>query len=101
MSTSDEIAKLHDLLSRGALTQAEFEQAKARLLGGGAPAGATINRFRLSNTEKWIGGVCGGFTAITGVDAWVWRLIFLLGAFAGGAGILIYVLLWILVPRDV
>ena len=32
MSTADEIAKLHDLLTRGAITQAEFDQLKAKAL---------------------------------------------------------------------
>lgn len=101
MSTADEIAKLHDLLSRGAITQAEFEQAKARLLAG-APAGPglEINRFRLSETDKWLAGVCGGIGRITGVESWVWRLLFALTAFIGGAGVILYVLLWIFVPRE-
>jgi uncharacterized membrane protein YdbT with pleckstrin-like domain len=33
-SVADEIAKLHDLLERGAISQEEFESQKARLLGG-------------------------------------------------------------------
>jgi phage shock protein C len=101
MSTADEIAKLHDLLTRGAITQAEFEQAKARLLSG-APAGSTleINLFRLSESDRWLGGVCGGIGRSTGVDSWVWRLIFAVTAFMGGAGVILYLLLWIFVPRE-
>ncbi len=38
MSIADELAKLEDLRSRGALTEAEFAQAKAALLSGGAAA---------------------------------------------------------------
>jgi phage shock protein C len=101
MSTADELAKLHDLYTRGALTQAEYEQAKARLLGG-APATASleINRLRLSNDDKWIAGVCGGIAASTGVEAWIWRLIFTVGLFFGGFTLLLYLLLWIFVPRQ-
>lgn len=34
-SVADELAKLHQLVQAGALSPAEYEQAKARLLGGG------------------------------------------------------------------
>lgn len=101
MTTADEIAKLHELLNKGAISQAEYEQAKARMLGGTmAGAGAAVNRLRLSDDDRWIAGVCGGIGALTGVDAWVWRLVFLLGLFLGGFTLLLYVLLWILVPRQ-
>jgi phage shock protein C len=100
MSTADEIAKLHDLLTRGAITAAEFERAKARLLDA-PPAAAPLqlNRLRLSNTDKWIAGVCGGIAAATGVESFVWRIIFVLGLFLGGFTLLLYLLLWIFVPR--
>lgn len=101
MSTADEISKLHELLSRGAITQAEFEHAKSRLFDEPAPLdGFTINRFRLSNRDKWIAGVCGGIAVVTGVESWIWRLIFVLGLFLGGFTFLLYILLWIFVPRD-
>jgi len=102
MSTADEIAKLHELLNQGALSQVEFEQAKARLLAAGTVAGsaAAVNRLRLSDEDRWIAGVCGGIGALTGVDSWVWRLVFLLGLLLGGFTLLLYVLLWLLVPRQ-
>ena len=103
MSMADELEKLHRLLQSGALTPAEYEAAKARVLGGGAgaPAGSSlaINRLRLSDTDKWIAGVCGGVAAVTGVDAWIWRLIFVLGLLAGGFTAVLYIVLWIFVPR--
>ncbi len=102
MSTADEIAKLHDLLTRGAITQAEFERAKARLFdspsNGAGPI--ALNRLRLSNSDKWIAGVCGGIARATGVESFVWRLIFIVGLFLGGFTLLLYLLLWIFVPRD-
>jgi len=100
MSTADEIAKLHDLLSRGVITQAEFERAKARLLDSPSGVPLRLNRLRLSNTDKWIAGVCGGVARVTGVESFVWRLIFVLGLFLGGFTLLLYLLLWIFVPRD-
>ena len=106
MSLADELGKLESLRERGVLTQAEFDQAKRRLLDGpasgaaGGDAVAAVNRFRRSRTDKWIGGVCGGLAAITGVEAWAWRLILTLLFLFGGAGGLLYILLWIFVPLE-
>jgi phage shock protein PspC (stress-responsive transcriptional regulator) len=107
MSMADELDKLHRLLGSGALTQAEYDAAKARVLAGGEPAptaslagSLSINRLRLSNTDKWIAGVCGGVGAVTGVEAWIWRLIFVLGLLAGGFTVVLYLILWIFVPRE-
>jgi phage shock protein PspC (stress-responsive transcriptional regulator) len=101
VSSADELAKLHDLLARGAITQAEFDQAKAKLLAqpaaGEPPA---VNRLRLSDGDRWIAGVCGGIAAVTHVDTWIWRLLFTAGLFAGGFTFFLYILLWIFVPRE-
>ena len=102
MTMTDELEKLHRLLQSGALTPAEYEAAKARLLGGAAGGPDTslaINRLRLSDSDKWIAGVCGGIAAVTGVEAWIWRLIFVLGLMAGGFTAVLYIILWIFVPR--
>jgi len=102
MSTVDELEKLHQLLAKGALTQAEFEQAKARLLASvpGPGAGLAINRLRLSGTDKWIAGVCGGLARLTGVESWIWRMLFVIGLLFGGFTLFAYVVLWIFVPRE-
>ena len=104
MTMADELEKLHRLAQSGALTPAEYEAAKARVLDG-APAAselssAAINRLRLSDQDKWIAGVCGGVAAVTGVEAWIWRLIFVLGLLAGGFTVVLYIILWIFVPRE-
>ena len=101
MSIADEIVKLEELRNRGALTADEFEQAKARLLGGGSAsregAGvAALNNLRRSSTDSWIGGVCGGIARTTGVESCIWRLIFFVLLLFGGTGVLLYVLLWTL-----
>jgi phage shock protein C len=104
MTMADELEKLHRLLQAGAMTQSEYDAAKARLLAGTWPgpgdAARAINRLRLSNTDKWIAGVCGGVAVATGVEAWIWRLIFVLGLVAGGFTVVLYLILWIFVPRD-
>jgi phage shock protein PspC (stress-responsive transcriptional regulator) len=100
MSTADEISKLHDLLARGAISEDEYGRAKALLLESPAAAPLRLNRLRLSNGDRWIAGVCGGIASATGVESFVWRLIFVLGLFLGGFTLLLYLLLWIFVPRE-
>jgi len=105
MTLSDELTKLQDLHQRGGLTDEEFTRAKARLLDASPaaappPAVAAINALRRSTSDRWIGGVCGGIARATGVDAWVWRLLFALLLFFAGAGVVLYLLLWIFVPSE-
>jgi len=102
MSTADELAKLHALVEKGALTPAEFERAKARLLdeAPGPGAGLAINRLRRSLGDRWIAGVCGGIGRVTGVESWIWRMLFVLGLIFGGFTIFVYLVLWIFVPRE-
>ena len=103
MTMADEFEKLHRLAQTGALTPAEYEDAKARVLSGEASRSApllAVNRLRLSERDKWIAGVCGGVATVTGVEAWIWRLIFVLGLMAGGFTAVLYIILWIFVPRE-
>jgi phage shock protein C len=109
MALTDELAKLEDLHRRGALSDEEFARAKAHLLDGAAtpdsaaapiPAAAAINALRRTRGDRWIGGVCGGIGRATGIDAWVWRLLFALLLLCGGAGLVLYALLWIFVPAE-
>jgi phage shock protein PspC (stress-responsive transcriptional regulator) len=58
-------------------------------------------RLIRSRTDKWIGGICGGLGNFFGMDSTIWRLIFLLGTIFGlGSFILIYIVMWIVVPRE-
>ena len=105
MSVSDELGKLGELHQRGVLTEEEFARAKARVLGAAgerpeASGAAAINALRRSRDDRWLGGVCGGIGRATGVATWIWRLLFVLLAACGGTGLLLYVLLWILMPED-
>jgi len=103
MSIADDIARLDELHAKGALSDEEFERAKKRLLDNQPlppPAFEALNALRRSRADRWLGGVCGGIARATGIESWLWRLAFALVAFAGGAGIVIYVLLWIFVPEE-
>ncbi|MCB1021793.1 MAG: PspC domain-containing protein, partial [Acidobacteria bacterium] len=59
-----------------------------------------INSLRRSITDSWVGGVCGGIARATGVESWIWRLIFVVLFLFGGTGLLLYILLWIFVPSE-
>jgi phage shock protein C len=54
--------------------------------------------LRRSRTDMLLGGVSGGLAEHTGVDALLWRVAFVGLTVAGGAGIPIYLLLWVLMP---
>ncbi|MBP7232024.1 MAG: PspC domain-containing protein [Syntrophaceae bacterium] len=58
-----------------------------------------LDNFAKSETDRWISGVCGGLGEHTAIPSWVWRLLFTLMVICFGTGFLIYVLLWIFVPR--
>jgi signal transduction histidine kinase len=51
--------------------------------------------FERSSEDRVLAGVCGGLAARLGVDATLVRLVFALLALAGGAGILLYLALWV------
>jgi phage shock protein PspC (stress-responsive transcriptional regulator) len=103
MTLSDDLNKLAELRAHGSLTEEEFARAKARLLDGqmrAAEPAAAVNALRRSRTDRLFGGVCGGIARATGVEAWVWRLLFAVLFVFAGAGLLLYVLLWVFVPLE-
>jgi phage shock protein C len=105
MTLSDDLNKLDELRTRGALTDEEFARAKERLLNAGTtnsspPFVSAVNTFRRSRTDRWIAGVCGGLGRLTGMESWVWRLFFTVLFLCAGTGLLVYILLAIFVPSD-
>ncbi|MGK5064358.1 PspC domain-containing protein [Janthinobacterium sp. LB3P112] len=114
MNISEEIKRLHELHLAGALSDAEFAQAKAKLLSNinldksdspsdSGPANDLVQEFsrlRRSRNDRWLGGVCGGLGRASGMEAWIWRLVFVLFTLTFGFGVVIYLLLWIFVPDE-
>jgi phage shock protein C len=105
MTLADELSRLADLRANGGLTEEEFKRAKERLLNteqtrSTDPLASVVNAFRRSRSDRWVGGVCGGIARSTGMEAWVWRLLFAALFICAGAGLLLYVLLWIFVPSE-
>jgi signal transduction histidine kinase/phage shock protein PspC (stress-responsive transcriptional regulator) len=54
--------------------------------------------LRRDLSERWLGGVCAGIARRYGFDAWLVRLVFVVAATAGGIGIAIYALGWLVIP---
>jgi len=56
---------------------------------------------QLRRQNGMIGGVCGGLAAFFGVSAFWFRLLFLLLLLPGGfPGLLPYLLLWLIIPKE-
>ena len=62
------------------------------------PAPPARPQLRRSRTDKVLGGVSGGLAEYSGIDALLWRVGFVALALAGGTGIVVYLLLWLLMP---
>ena len=102
MSIADDLTRLEQLRDRGSLSTEEFQRAKNQLFNSPhptEPALQAINSFRRSATNRWFGGVCGGLAVSTGMEAWIWRILFVF-ALCTGFGLLVYLALWIFVPLD-
>ena len=51
-----------------------------------------------SRSQRMIAGVCGGLADYFNLDATLVRVLFLLLAVFGGTGLVIYIVMWIIVP---
>ncbi len=58
------------------------------------------NRIHRSRENKMIAGVAGGLAEYFNVDPVLIRLLFVLVFLAGGSGVLIYIILWIIMPKE-
>ncbi len=52
-----------------------------------------------STTDKMIAGVCGGLAEYLEIDPVIVRIAFVVFALLGGPGILVYIILWIVMPE--
>ena len=56
-------------------------------------------KFYLSQTDKKIGGVCGGLAEYCDIDPLLVRVGFLILLFGFGTGLLAYLIVWLLAPK--
>ena len=57
-------------------------------------------RLYRSKKDRIIFGVCGGLGEYFDVDPLIFRILFVLISFGGGAGVIIYIILALIVPAD-
>ena len=58
-------------------------------------------KLRRSHRERIFAGVCGGLGEFFSINPWWFRLGFLIALLPGGIpGILVYLLLWIIIPSE-
>lgn len=62
------------------------------------PTPPLYRQARRSGTDRMAGGVCGGLAEYSGIDAVLWRVGFVALTLLGGSGVLLYLLLWVLLP---
>jgi phage shock protein C len=55
-------------------------------------------RLRRSRRDRIVGGVCGGFARYLGVDPVLLRIVTVALVLSGGAGLLAYVVAWVVIP---
>ncbi|KUO48832.1 MAG: hypothetical protein APF76_18305 [Desulfitibacter sp. BRH_c19] len=51
-----------------------------------------------SETDKMIGGVCGGLAEYFQIDSTITRLLLVALVLVGGSGVLLYLIAWIIIP---
>lgn len=56
-------------------------------------------RFLRSKNDRVFAGVCGGIAEYFSIDPLLIRVLFVVLVFAGGGGVLIYLILWIATPE--
>lgn len=61
---------------------------------------AKVKRLYRSGKERMLGGVCGGIAEYLGTDPTIVRLAWVLLTFVGGAGVLAYLIAWLIIPRN-
>lgn len=57
-------------------------------------------QLKRSNTNKQVAGVCGGLGEYLNIDPTLIRIFFVLATLAGGPGLLLYIILWVVMPEE-
>ncbi|ONI90542.1 hypothetical protein ALI22I_12515 [Saccharothrix sp. ALI-22-I] len=60
-----------------------------------------VKKLRRSRNDKMVAGVCGGLAKLLGVDAALLRILLVAATLFGfGAGAILYLAAWILMPEE-
>ena len=57
-------------------------------------------KLRRSRTDKMVAGVCGGLGKYLEIDSTVVRLAFVLLLIFAGTGVLLYLIMWLIMPYE-
>ena len=57
-------------------------------------------RVYRSRTDRVLGGVCSGLGKYFGLDPVLLRVLWAIAFFVGGAGLLAYIIAWIIIPEE-
>lgn len=64
------------------------------------PPPRSARKLMRSSTDRKIGGVCAGVANYLDLDVTLVRVLWVLAFFCGGTGLLLYVILWIVLPVE-
>lgn len=59
----------------------------------------STRRLTRSRTDRTVAGVAGGLAEYFDVDATLVRLLFVVGTLLGGPGLIVYIILWLVMPE--
>lgn len=60
----------------------------------------TTHKLYRSKNNRKLAGVCGGLGEYLGADPTIMRVLFIVLAVFGGAGLIIYLAMWLIVPQQ-
>jgi len=59
-----------------------------------------VRRLYRSGKDKILGGVCGGIAEYFNIDPTIVRLLWAFVSLAWGSGLLLYIIAWLVIPRN-
>jgi phage shock protein C len=77
---------------------ASLDRSQAPIAKGSAMA-ETRKLYR-SRSNRQVAGVCGGLAEYFNLDATLIRILFVVLAVLGGSGLVLYLAMWIIVPKE-
>jgi phage shock protein PspC (stress-responsive transcriptional regulator) len=83
----------------GAFLYLIFVKLNKNYRGFEMKANKNVKRLYRSKKNRVIAGVCGGIGEYFNIDPTLIRLLWILFVFAGGSGILAYIIAWIIIPE--
>jgi phage shock protein C len=77
-----------------------LQLAKVASMHEADPSATEVRVLRRSTEDKIIFGVCGGLGRYLGVEPILLRVAFVILTIAGGSGVLIYLVAWLVIPKE-